>query len=437
MMMFHPTSEWLEPDRDDGLTLYEIHRPPLLVGSGAASIPGTTTSRVRRSLQDVNSEFKCGICLQYIANARIVRNCLHRFCYDCAETALRKRYKHCPICRAPMGSRRCLAPDPAFDRLVKTIVGDPASDPIQALDRDDEGHSHNAERLQVAIQQKRQWLRQQQQQQPQQHHPSLSAPGPPVAPSHSLGATADDALLLRHEDWIRVELRRHVQETDLDDLRLPYLRLQKHMPLLVLQTFLLHKLDLFRKQKNWEDVPSETPPAEEAHGTLASDDERTEAPQKVDGTGEETVPVAPMSLQLFVQTPDYTVHPLLYYSHDNRREIVAPATTDHSDVVPPPSSSSSSSSSSSRLPVLLGAVHRQYHQHGRLRLFYRRTPPSLAPTPALDSSAPTPRHGSPVQLQGSPAQGGGEEEEAGGSPAGADGRIHGPEESTPLNPYRN
>ena len=116
---FHPGSQWQEPKPgplESELTLYEKHRKPRPAPSGSFKCP----------LQGLQQEFRCVICLDYIRNARIVRECLHRFCENCIEKSLVQvgLRKECPICRVHIPSRRSLAPDPDFDKLIRYIVRD-------------------------------------------------------------------------------------------------------------------------------------------------------------------------------------------------------------------------------------------------------------------------------------------------------------------------
>ena len=51
--------------------------------------------------------------------------CLHRFCRECIHKCLRLGKKECPACRTHVPSRRSCRPDPAFDRLIRTVYCDP------------------------------------------------------------------------------------------------------------------------------------------------------------------------------------------------------------------------------------------------------------------------------------------------------------------------
>jgi E3 ubiquitin-protein ligase RNF1/2 len=113
--LYHPDSRWQEPKPHiPQPTLYEKHRNPRPAPSGT----------VVCSLKALQQEFRCVICLGYIQNARLVVQCNHRFCGDCIERLLSQvgQRKECPICRTHIPSRRSLAPDPSFDRLIHKIL---------------------------------------------------------------------------------------------------------------------------------------------------------------------------------------------------------------------------------------------------------------------------------------------------------------------------
>jgi Zinc finger, C3HC4 type (RING finger) len=127
---YHPDSMWNEPRPIDGtvLTLYERHRKPRPVPTGKHSC----------LIKALQQEFRCVICLGYIRNARVVKECLHRFCEQCIEKALVQfgKRNECPICRVYIPTRRSLAPDPNFDRLIQCILKD------MAFEDDDDNITH-------------------------------------------------------------------------------------------------------------------------------------------------------------------------------------------------------------------------------------------------------------------------------------------------------
>lgn len=113
-----------ERDREDaeeaaraiqGLTLYEMKREPLVLlpeDGPAVSVEKYILSK----------DLACPVCLNPMSHPVAVMECMHRFCRDCIEQALRKglhiylalqmltccRRKECPTCRTPVVSRRNL-----------------------------------------------------------------------------------------------------------------------------------------------------------------------------------------------------------------------------------------------------------------------------------------------------------------------------------------
>ncbi|GJP49079.1 hypothetical protein CLOM_g8341 [Closterium sp. NIES-68] len=73
------------------------------------------------SLIDIRKELQCPICLGIIRRTRTVMECLHRFCGDCIDKAIRLGNNECPSCRAHCASRRSLRADPRFDALVAAV----------------------------------------------------------------------------------------------------------------------------------------------------------------------------------------------------------------------------------------------------------------------------------------------------------------------------
>lgn len=70
------------------------------------------------SPKSLQSELTCPICLDLLRNTRTTKECLHRFCCDCIETALRSGNKECPTCRKKLISKRCLRRDENIDALI-------------------------------------------------------------------------------------------------------------------------------------------------------------------------------------------------------------------------------------------------------------------------------------------------------------------------------
>ena len=73
------------------------------------------------SPKSLQSELTCPICLDLLRNTRTTKECLHRFCCDCIETALRSGNKECPTCRKKLISKRCLRRDENIDALISKL----------------------------------------------------------------------------------------------------------------------------------------------------------------------------------------------------------------------------------------------------------------------------------------------------------------------------
>lgn len=77
------------------------------------------------NLEDIEEETRCAVCLGVIKDARLIAQCMHRFCAACIEKWLRQsKQNDCPQCRKPMQSRRDCKSDPRFDRLVALLFKD-------------------------------------------------------------------------------------------------------------------------------------------------------------------------------------------------------------------------------------------------------------------------------------------------------------------------
>ena len=113
----HSTSKWAEVEREDSLTLWEVHRTPREIA--------TVDRRITVPTKSLNSNLKCAICLGYLKEATLVMNCLHRFCNKCIHQCIRMGMKECPNCRQFIPSRRSLRRDPKFDAILEGVVGDP------------------------------------------------------------------------------------------------------------------------------------------------------------------------------------------------------------------------------------------------------------------------------------------------------------------------
>ncbi|GBG65600.1 hypothetical protein CBR_g51482 [Chara braunii] len=75
-------------------------------------------------LSDLRKETECPICLGIIRKTRTVMECLHRFCRECIDKAMRIGNNECPACRVHCASRRSLRADPNFDSLIAALYPD-------------------------------------------------------------------------------------------------------------------------------------------------------------------------------------------------------------------------------------------------------------------------------------------------------------------------
>ena len=71
----------------------------------------------------IDRYLSCPICLGLMRGATATE-CLHRFCSECIESAIRLGRKECPTCRAPIATRRALRRDDNFDNLVRSLYPD-------------------------------------------------------------------------------------------------------------------------------------------------------------------------------------------------------------------------------------------------------------------------------------------------------------------------
>ncbi|KAK0578163.1 hypothetical protein LWI29_006089 [Acer saccharum] len=75
-------------------------------------------------LSDIRKEVQCPICLGIIRKTRTVMECLHRFCRECIDKAMRLGNNECPACRTHCASRRSLRDDVNYDALIAALYPD-------------------------------------------------------------------------------------------------------------------------------------------------------------------------------------------------------------------------------------------------------------------------------------------------------------------------
>jgi Zinc finger, C3HC4 type (RING finger) len=200
--------------------LYDKHRPPRPIPTGLVSC----------SIKALQQEFQCTICLGYIRSARLVSECLHRFCEQCIEKALEQvgRRNECPICRTFIPSRRSLAPDPSFDLLIDTVLGKEG----RALEEE----YTNTEELQPTILQRA--IQRKRASEKEVEHQKLQGAGA----ASSSQPRSERERMNAVPSLVKLELLRSPDETILDDLRQPYLTISGDAPIRVVQSFLKQKL---------------------------------------------------------------------------------------------------------------------------------------------------------------------------------------------------
>ena len=73
------------------------------------------------SIRQLNTEFKCAVCLGILHDTHATMDCLHRFCLECISKSLRLSKKECPSCRVKCASRRSLRSDSNFETIIRKI----------------------------------------------------------------------------------------------------------------------------------------------------------------------------------------------------------------------------------------------------------------------------------------------------------------------------
>lgn len=119
----NPASRWEEDTVIHGLTLFDIKREARKLTDISDTVE--VSNDVIESL--LTDNLKCGVCLGPL-DSTLTTTCLHRFCSECLQRALRmdlgpKMHHECPSCRAKLASRRASKPDGKFDKLVQLFAG--------------------------------------------------------------------------------------------------------------------------------------------------------------------------------------------------------------------------------------------------------------------------------------------------------------------------
>lgn len=224
---FNPRSKWEEFTQIPYLTLFDIHRAPRTETADALK-------RVKLPLNVLSSEFHCAVCLGYIKNARIVKECLHRFCDECIDRCIRIGKKECPTCRVHIPSKRSVRPDPAFDLLIKSIYGD--VEKLEQYEEEETLRVNKEKNMNNFTDQSRKLGIRQQSKQRKKHVnvPSSETESIPSSPSRVLG--------LEESPLIDFVLRRYPQESKVDRLIKEHIRTSRDINVETLKIFLAKKL---------------------------------------------------------------------------------------------------------------------------------------------------------------------------------------------------
>ncbi|KAL7562654.1 hypothetical protein ACA910_006346 [Epithemia clementina (nom. ined.)] len=318
---FHPGSKWQEPfvpgqgllpkdPPQHGLTLYEVHRKPRMdnlsnsntgetaaedspqgdkkAGQGRSrrkSVKGDpvagASNRITCDYQNLVDEFRCVICFGTLRRAKIVRECLHRFCDSCVQTCLRRMSNSCPVCRTLIPSRRSLTVDHVYDTLIDALgLGDSDEDEDAEDMRVDQamaiaaslneaettsGKTNNAPTnnnntttqmnspspLQVAIAKKQEMMRLQQQQQRASDLLGATMGNAATENAEAVSTTDQPGAQQNNEPiapLVKLHLKPHPSETDeMPPLDLPYIRIAGNATIALLESFLKDKLGLTRR----------------------------------------------------------------------------------------------------------------------------------------------------------------------------------------------
>lgn len=81
----------------------------------------------------VESDLTCPVCLCVMTQTHTFMECMHRFCQDCINRALRIGQKECPSCRKKCATRRNLRDDSRFDALISALDFNPTEAEAETL----------------------------------------------------------------------------------------------------------------------------------------------------------------------------------------------------------------------------------------------------------------------------------------------------------------
>lgn len=224
---FNPASKWEEFTQIPDLTLFDIYREP-------RNETADPSERVQLPLNVLSSEFHCAVCLGYIKNTRIVKECLHRFCDECIDRCIRIGKKECPTCRVHIPSKRSLRPDPAFDQLLKSMYGD-----VEKVEQHEEEKTLRLNKEKnmnnFTDQSRKLGIRQQSKQ--RKKHVNV-----PFSETPSLPSSSSRVIGLEESPLIEFVLRRYPQENKVARLTKEHIRTSRDITVETLKLFLGKKL---------------------------------------------------------------------------------------------------------------------------------------------------------------------------------------------------
>ena len=226
---FNPLSKWEEFTEIPDLTLFDIYRQPRTNTTDFSHM-------VKLPLNVLSSEFHCAVCLGYIKSARIVKECLHRFCDECIDRCIRMGKRECPTCRIHIPSKRSVRPDPGFDQLLKSVYGD-----VQELELYEEEKTLRLNKEKnmnnVTSESRKLGIRKQSRQQQKKglvHVTSSEIPPLPLSTSRVGG--------LEESPLIEFVLRRYPEERKVDRLFKEHIRASRDITVEAIKIFLGKKL---------------------------------------------------------------------------------------------------------------------------------------------------------------------------------------------------
>lgn len=76
---------------------------------------------IKLGTRTLSTEITCPICLDLFTSTMGTKECLHRFCSECINTALLRNNRECPTCRKKIVSKRSLRNDCNLDGLINKL----------------------------------------------------------------------------------------------------------------------------------------------------------------------------------------------------------------------------------------------------------------------------------------------------------------------------